>query len=299
MKSYRTFTGAGGGLTVLPTLEESARSEYSEEESESSTNTSSSCSEDYPQGTATSYPTDLLGVSWGSYLYSGPPTRAGAHDEPSSPARKIANNSSNQVSTTLEHITPANTLQPNQETSQDVVESCRQNKISKPQGSKGTEPHPLLQHLEGLVSALITSRKELTKYGMDVTHLTPLSDNTLASHYDLKKIMGALSTQRNCNEVIISSDLLHNLVEYLREVINGLVKQGKKMDVQAGFLERMAKQLNRNQQKYFDEQREVQESIINNRAQLDIERVFIGKEKLTSDCVWQSIITESFISERA
>jgi chromosome segregation ATPase len=136
------------------------------------------------------------------------------------------------------------------------------------------EPHPLLEHLQGLMTALTRSKQELRKCGLDVTPLTTLCNATLESHRDLRQIVESLAKGgTNCSDVIITSDLMHNLVEYIREVLQGLISQGRKLNVQAAFLQQTAKQLNRQQQECLKEQARCQEVIDNDRTRLNQEKV--------------------------
>lgn len=248
MKSYKSFTGVKGGLAVLPTLEERELSSSSD---------GSSVSLDYHQdqeGTAASYPVDLLGVSWGSYLNSQPPTRGGNHE--AGQGGSTGDAALLQNSAVLEGVSKV------------APELVR----TSPTGREGAnEPHPLLQHLEGLMTALIRSRQELTKCGLDVTPLIPLCNASIASHKDLKMLVMALS--KDCKEVVLNSDLVHNLVEYLREVLQGLIGQGRKLNVQAAFLQQSARQLSRKQQESLKEQHEMREAINKSRSRLDVEKV--------------------------
>lgn len=242
MKSYRSFTGQHGGLAVLPTVEEQSETGQERElGSPVSSNNSSVHSLDEQHGAAAaSYPADLLGVSWGSYLYSKPPSRGeaeGQQTEDTSP------------------ITPAPKTPP----------------IAT---SGANEPHPLLQHLEGLMTALKKSKGELLKCGLDVSPLGPLCSATTTSHGELKELMAALDRAGSeCNTAVITSDLVHNLVEYFRAVLQGLVGQGKKLNVQAAFLQQTARELSRAQRESLKEQKEVQETIRASQSQLEAERV--------------------------
>ena len=240
MKSYKSLTGQHGGLAVLPTVEEQSETGHERELESRSSNNSSVHSLDEQQGAAAaSYPADLLGVSWGSYLYSKPPSRGEAEGQPTEDKSPI----------------PAPKTPP-------IVTSG------------ANEPHPLLQHLEGLMTALKKSKGELLKCGLDVSPLGPLCNATTTSHEELKELMAALARAGSeCNTAVITSDLVHNLVEYLRAVLQGLVGQGRKLNVQAAFLQQTARELSRAQRESLKEQREVQETIRASNSQLEAERV--------------------------
>ena len=241
MKSFKSFNGARGGLTVLPTLEE----DVSDAGSCSSDSSMSSLSDQH-HDTTDNYPEDLLGMSWGSYLNSGPPTRTGG-----------------QLRTALE----LGAADGGEEAPQDSSPKA-------PSVEAPNEPHPLLQHLEGLMTTLIRSKKELVRFGIDVSPLTPLCNATLTSHNDLKQMVKSLSLGgTSCNNTVITSDLVHNLVEFLRGVLNGLTDQGKKLSVQTAFLQQTARQLSRSRLEWEREQSRCQEEINKARRQLDLDRV--------------------------
>lgn len=246
MKSYKSSTGLHGGLAVLPTLEE-----HVDRELESRSSNSYSPLDQQGMAIASSYPADLLGVSWGSYLYSKPPSRGEAEG---------------QID---EDVEPSSISQ---------CDPHRGNQLSEHEAAEdqnvANEPHPLLQHLEGLMAALRKSKGELLKCGLDVSPLIPLCNATTASHSELKQLMQALSRSGSeCNTAVITSDLVHDLVEYLRAVLQGLVGQGRKLNVQAAFLQQMARQLSKTQRESLKEQREVQEAINASKSQLDLEMV--------------------------
>lgn len=245
MKSYKSVKG---GLAVLPTLVESSVDSSASGEGSSPEESSSPSLDqlDGHRGDATAnYPADLLGMSWGSYLNSGPPTRTGGQLRAGLQAMEAGGEQSIQS------------------------EACACEALKAV-----NEPHPLLQHLEGLMVALTRSKQELTKCGLDATPLTNLSGATLSSHSDLKQIVRALAKGgTNCDNVVITSDLMHNLVEYMREVLQGLVSQGRKLNVQAAFLQQTAKQLSRQQQECLKEQAKCQEAI-------DKDRILLNREKV-------------------
>lgn len=258
MKSYRSFTGAKGGLTILPTLEERSLegpTAGTDLDTSSERSTNSSLSVDEHQG-SNSYPaSNLLDMSWGSYLNSGPPTRTGGQLR-MSPTEQASQGRGQLVD---EASKPADSTPL-------VDKNCRQK-------SQVVEPHPLLQHLEGLMTALTRSKQELANCGLDITPLTRLCHASLSSHDDLKQIVEALGRGGvGCNHEVITSDLVHNLVEFLREVLQGLVSQGKKLNVQAAFLQQVAKQVGNKQHECLEEERKSQERIDNQRITLNAER---------------------------
>ncbi len=262
MQSYKSFTGAEGGLAVLPTVQE--RDADSDVCSSSGSSFSSGSQRDTG---GESYPADLLGMSWGSYLNSGPPTRHGGGSPMRLSMKKTAATQQNEPN---EGVSSSTAVTGHLEGAKTEGESGE----SMPEAS-ANEPHPLLQHLQGLVTVLIRSKRELSKCGLDVTSLSTLCSSTLASHSDLKQLVKTLSQEdvKNYNEIVISSDLVHNLVEYMREVLNGLISQGRKLNVQAAYLQQTARQLDKSQQEAVKEQKAALQDVENARAQLDLERV--------------------------
>ena len=265
MKSYKSFTGVKGGLSVLPTLEERSVDSGTNGEDSDSSSSGSSLSLDEQHA---NYPSDLLGVSWGSYLNSGPPTRSALHLK-QSPRQSP-----------LQEETPQDLTAGGGSGSDLGPRVVGESRGCESEGlaaeDRANEPHPLLQHLEGLMTALVRSKQELTKCGLDVTPLTTLCSATLSSHDDLKQIIRALAKGGvSCNDTVITSDLVHSLVEYLREVLQGLIAQGKKLNVQAAYLQQTARQFNKKHQEELREQRKRQEDIDNTRTRLNVERVCV------------------------
>lgn len=285
MKSYKSFTGAKGGLAVLPTLEErSVDTEQDSAHSRGSSGGSSSLSEgrrEEEEGNSSSYPANLLETSWGSYLNtSAPPTRTEGQLAMSLKAAKLqADMTPSEGITEEEGSRGLTSLLHNPTLSESEAEGKEKSGkaeglLQEPHPHPPNEPHPLLEHLEGLMTTLNRSRLELKKCGLNVTPLTTLCTATLSSHSDLKQIVKTLvKGGTNCNDIVITSDLMHNLVEYLREVLQGLVSQGKKLNVQAAFLQQTAKQLNKQQQEWLKERASCREDMDKDRTHLDQERV--------------------------
>lgn len=262
MKSYKSFTGAKGGLAVLPTVEE----QDADSQLCSSSGSSLSSHSHHGEDGGESYPADLLGMSWGSYLNSGPPTRHGG----GSPMRlSMRKNKANQPKDQLWSSTAGHEDLPQTKSEAEMGKGS-----SKRPEASANEPHPLLQHLQGLMTVLIRSKRELSKCGLDVTSLSTLCSSTLSSHNDLKELVKTLSQEdTNYNEILLSSDLVHNLIEYMRDILNGLISQGRKLNVQAAYLQQTARQLNRDQKDAIREQKAALEDIENAKAQLEMERV--------------------------
>ena len=107
-----------------------------------------------------------------------------------------------------------------------------------------------------------------------MTSLSTLCSSTLSSHSRLKELAKTLSQEEtNYSSIVISSDLVHSLVEYMREVLNGLVSQGRKLNVQAAYLQQTARQLNRRQEDAIKDQKTAQQDVEYAKAQLELERV--------------------------
>ena len=291
MKSYRSITGAKGGLAVLPTLEE--RSVDTELDYSAPHSRGSSCRESLSdaeggqpgeEGNGSGYPADLLEMSWGSYLNtSAPPTRTEGQLGLSLKAARLQGMAAAEGRGEEGGSKGPTSVLHNPTLLESEAEGKEEDgKAEKSEGllqepHPPNEPHPLLEHLEGLMTALSRSRQELKKCGLDATPLTTLCTSTLSSHSDLKQIVRTLAKGgTNCNDIVITSDLMHNLVEYLREVLQGLVAQGKKLNVQSAFLQQTAKQLNRQQQEWLKERASCQEAIDKDRTCLNQERVRAG-----------------------
>lgn len=206
-------------------------------------------------------------MSWESYLNSGPPTWTGGQLR-----------AAGLQAHTLQGLATGGG-----ESSHSVSILSEGKSVGK---EDDNEPHPLLQHLEVLMVALTRSKQELLKCGLDTTPLTSLCGATLSSHSELKRIVKTLAKGgTNCNNIVITSDLMHNLVEYMREVLQGLISQGRKLNVQAAFLQQTAKQLSRQQQECLKEQTKNQEAIDHDRIIFNHEKVINGtckRKSLTS-----------------
>lgn len=296
MKSYKSFTGARGGLaaaTTLPTLEECDDLHGRYEELDYSSSEGSLEGQHQQQG---HHPSELLGVSWGSYLYgsSSPPTRAGEEMEASSRKIDFDQTQMEDIERTAESVANQLELTANQlESALETKDQELTGQRASPEGMvmvvKTNEPHPLLlQHLEGLMSALARGKDELNGMGMDVIPLTLLSNAT--SHADMKELIRTAAVElgraSSGDEVNLTADLLHSIIEYLREVLHGLVDQGKKLGLQAGFLQRTAKQLNRNQEKSLKQQRIVEENLEKIRTHVRLEKVRKGETNVPLSHMW-------------
>ena len=309
MKSLKSVKGR---LAILPTLEErSVADTQSRSGGSASPPPLSSSSEEEEVGGAQdgNYPADLLGVSWGSYLNnSGRASGEFYHhhrhhnhgllrrsealqsladddDDEDEDGPTTPHASSCQPAAALPNVgSPALEGSESHPSESKKRKKDKKNKVPVQQGPEGAsssdqdEPHPLLQHLEGLMTELARSKQELSKCGLNTMPLTNLLSTTLSSHQDLKQIVKALAkVGASCNNAMITSDLVHNLVEYLREVLQGLVAQGKKLSVQVAFLQHTAKSLAGKQQEIAKEERRCREDMDGARAKLELERVSDGR----------------------
>lgn len=261
MTSFKSYgagisarSGAAAGVSVLPTVREmnSEEGEGLNYCSKSATSVQSSMDGEGASGAV--YPVDLLGVSWGSYLYSAPPTQG---EERETAFIRKAPDLADKMKTGL--TTP------------------EQSPPHHPSGEKkggaegGGEPHPLMQHLEELMNAVVRSREQLIKCGVDVTPLTPISDLSLASHYNVLQM--TIKSKKGQKEQALLTGMLENVAKYVTEVLSKVVEQGKKTNKHASFLQHTARKLYENQQKSLNEQKSIQETIRDSRAKLELERV--------------------------
>ena len=296
MKAHVNFTITGNlSGQVIPEVDETLTSECGSMLFDSGSDCGSSGSEkpnneDHKDDKSFQYPSDLLGMSWGSYLHSGPPTRSGDnpfmsrqhHQHASgSPAKRVmvASSTPRQFESGNDSI-PADQTHYEQH-SEAVVERgpISENRVKKEPDSNAclsahvVQPRPLFVKLESLVSSLSNSRKELSKYGVETSPLISLSDAAHSAHYDLKQLIAQLGDKKQLGPEILSSGVLHSIIDYLGAVIDGLVAQGKKLNEQAAFLQKTGRQLSRNQQDFLKEQKEVQQALESTREQLLLEKV--------------------------
>lgn len=258
--SYKSYGVAqAAGVSILPTVREINSEEGEGLDSRSTSSSSKDGNDEDPQGisntsaTGTVYPPDLLGVSWGSYLYSGPPSRGELRENAS--FRALGENSTDQPSP-----------------------SHRDGAAGKTRASN--EPHPLVQYLEELMSAVVRSKEELMKCGVDASSLAPLSDLSLDSHYNvLQMTMKSKKGQKELNQAVIDSGMFENITKYVKEVLSQVVEHGKRTSKQANFLQHTARKLNENHQQTLNEQKSIQESIRDSRAKLELERQGLERDK--------------------
>lgn len=237
------------------------------------------------------YPQELLGMSWGSYLHSGPPTRV----QTSTKAKgSVAVNDPLMKHTTVVTDSPAN-LNAGPIQSGTEVHGLLRTKQVPVNDDEGTAQainknpqHPaktvklvckvdnseskysqLHQKLRSLVNSLSDCNAELERYGLESIPMEPSS--SLLSRVERD---GLPEDDNNKEFGSLQSDkLIHDVIDYLGEMVKRLVKQGRKLNEQALFLQRTGKQLGRNQQSFMEEQALLTQAAEKAQEQLMIEKV--------------------------
>ena len=262
--------------------------------SSSSSNTSL---EDNDESNGLQYPTENLGTSWGSYLHSGPPTRAGLagvhrrllrdavnieHDQKNvegimrhkPQAVLVDPGPSEQIRSILDTPQPTATSTPKRDSPKgQLAEYSPYHKADKiPSSNTVTLPrNSLLMELKRLMEVIHSSHLAITGNGMNSDQLKSLLDTTQKAYSTLKQL-----TEESGNDTgteVLSSGVLSDIIRYLTEVLKALVEQSQKLKQDAESIHRSGRQLSRNQEQYFREQREIHEAIEEARVQLNRERV--------------------------
>ena len=223
------------------------------------------------------YPPDLLGVSWGSYLHSGPPTRAGLSHEPQTDVKtqlKDVKNTENDHSisvvsshgdTSVHGILRA--LPVKQTTQQNhSVFPAKSVKLVCESESKDEDSRLLLVKLQGLTKSLLECKAELEKCGLETA---PLASLLLS----LKKINPGANIIIHKHDHEENGKVLSDVIEYLRKITESLTKQGRQLNEQAVFLQKAGKQLGRNHQSLLEEQAILEQAIKRAQQQLAQEKV--------------------------
>jgi len=209
----------------------------------------SSPSPDEYAGNNSTYPVDLLGVSWGSYLQSTPPSRSdgsGASEERGSVEKDLPGKAT------------------------DLSAGHR-----KVVGEGSHEPHPLQEQLSELMKEIVKYKEEMAMYGMDPSSLSSVSDLSLESQYNALQATMNDPTSNSHEAALLDSKLLEGVVRYAREVLAHIVQQGKITAKQSRFLQRTAKKLNENHQKTLTGQKSIQQIIRDDQVKLEAERVSV------------------------
>lgn len=237
-----------------------------EEEEVSAYMTSSSCSS-LENGSSFRYPPDLLGVSWGSYLQSDPPTRAGR-----SP-KKVVINTTLKPPQSTQNLPPADKAPARSILRTPVAKEGTANRKLPVEAL--SEPHPLMHELHVLIEEVTSGREELRKYGIDTTPLTNFCDSLTTENYDLKQLVDQLERQGDVGKEVILGGVLKLVIQFLRSVLRSIVEEGKRLQEQATFLQHTGKQLSKLQENFMKEQEEVQQAVEDTKAQLALEKVGI------------------------
>lgn len=242
-----------------------------------------------------SYPQDLLGVSWGSYLYSGPPTARGRNDHgPQSSfqskdvctdATNIKDNSNIVTVGQIGNSTLHGILRVSQgkETPAHLMQTSHQTKTVKllcEEAHGHVNSQLLYSKLQDLVKCLSDSKTELEKCGLDTAPLA----NSLLAVLEVKEsapthIKSSNDSDGNKSTMLSKSDrVLHDVIYYLKETTKQQVKQGKKLNEQALFLQKAGKQIGRNHQNLLEEQAVLE--LATERAREQLEKEKVGATKL-------------------
>ena len=219
------------------------------------------------------YPQDLLGMSWGSYLHSGPPTRVQSSTkakgavatEPDSPPEHIAvmdspliKMATDQRSTEVHGIlrTPQMPVRHDHETTPQATKHTRYpaktvKLVCEDDHSSLQDDNQLYLKLHNLIKSLSDCNVELQRYGLERIPLG--SPSSLLSRLESARNPEG-DSNKDSSSVLFPNKLIYDVIEYLGEMAKRLVKQGRKLNEQALFLQRTGKQLGRNQQSFMEEQ---------------------------------------------
>ncbi len=227
------------------------------------------------------YPPDLLGTSWGSYLFSVPPTAARS-------SRKVVINATPQT-LKLPPISAPSTDQESPKRSilrTPVINDARTvlGRASRParveQAGEG-QPHPLLQGLQSLVNVAAKTKEKISHSGIDSAPLSTLCETLVSSQYDLRQnLVDRLSAEDRDTETsgstcssVDSVGLLQLVFKCLEATLQSLAEQGEKLKEKSEFLQQTGKHLNRSQRDFMREQNALQQAVETARTQLTIEQV--------------------------
>lgn len=223
------------------------------------------------------YPPDLLGVSWGSYLHSGPPTggrtsrRVVINTEPQTSPSKILSSAS-PVVTEEETVTSSSPSRsrPRSILRTPVAKDASAGKLGPNAEGNGarSEPLPLLQALLSLVDSLSKARDELRGSGVDTSPLSSVCDAFEASSRRLKQAL-----ESEGGRELAAGGMLQAAASCLEAVVLGIVRQGKLVQKEAAFLQQTGAQLGKSQQAFLQEQQDIRRGMETARAELMAEKV--------------------------
>ena len=264
----------------------------------SSSNSNTSL-EDNDESHGLQYPTENLGTSWGSYLHSGPPTRAGlagVHRRLLSDAVNIEHDQRNvegivknkpqvvlvdpaeQIRSIADTPQPTATSTPKRDSQKSQLTEYslhhRADKIPSSNAVTLTPRNSLLGELKRLMEVIHSSHLAIAGNGMNSDQLKSLLDTTQKAYSTLKQLIEEPVNDTGIE--VLSSGVLSDTINYLTEVLKALVQQSQKLKQDAESIHRSGRQLSRNQEQYFREQREIHQAIEEARAQLVRERVSLN-----------------------
>ena len=286
LKSHYTYSSSLRGQQIP----EEETLDYSYQSSSSS---STSLEDDESFGVQ--YPTENLGTSWGSYLHSGPPTRAGAHRrllrdavnaepeqkhvegiEQKSKPQVVLVEPPAQIRSIIDTPQPTATSMPKRESLQSMGQVAEYNphrhiKIPSSKTVTLAPKNSLLGELKKLMEAIHTSHKAIAGNGLNSDQLESLLDITQKAFSALKQL--AEEPVNDTGIEVLSTGVLVDTIDYLIQVLRALVQQSQKLQQDAVSIQKAGRQLSRNQEQYFREQREIHQAIEEARIQLIRERV--------------------------
>ena len=263
----------------------------------SSSASTSSLDDDEPQTSdhegKFQYPQELLGMSWGSYLHSGPPTRVQTSTKAKGAAMVVSHPPIKHNTVTDSQPTETAPNQSGTETETEVHGILRT--LQVPMNDSGEESTKVVKHpaktvklvcevdkseltskdnnhlylkLQALTKSLTDCKVELERCGLEIMPLE--SPSSLLSRLERDRRPRGDDDKKAGS---LSDKLIHDVIEYLREMAKGLAKQGRKLNEQALFLQRTGKQLGRNQQSFMEEQALLTQAAERAQEQLIIEKV--------------------------
>ena len=230
------------------------------------------------------YPQDLLGVSWGSYLYSGPPTRGG-HGPQNSFKRNVLQDGTTLNPTSIsDQSTDVVPMDPLAATNvhgilrapqaKDVTAQSKQThqtktvKIMHEEPPERVDSQLLFTKLQSLIKSLSDCELELEKCGLETVPV----ENSVFSGLKLKEFLKHIQDSKD-DKSIISGRVMLDVIEYLQDIAERLMRQGKKLNEQALFLQRTGRQLGRNHQNLLEEQAMLELVTERTQGQLEKEKV--------------------------
>ena len=193
------------------------------------------------------YPPELLGTSWGSYLFSLPPTagrsgrRAVISDEEhtqAGPKRNVRG----QSQAAIDHSPPKRTIPLTPAVTNDGAVT-----VADGVDNSACQPHPLLR---SLIVTLGETQKQLASCGIDSS---PLSEACRA--------VETAQEEGSLHPDTATSPCAEATAKALEGVLAAVAVQAGKMQEHAACLQLTAERLKRNQQQFAREQRELHQAM--------------------------------------